>query len=110
MSKLPSPSPLDGDGAFPCVAFMLCTFLRVILKEITMHSCKSILFSAQTVYVQTALCSNCIVWIKKEDILVVRLAWQQTHVYIVYLIMKAYYCIFSNDSFTVLNVLERKRL
>lgn len=27
---------------------------------------QSILFSAQTVYVQTALCSNCIVWIKKK--------------------------------------------
>lgn len=38
---------------------------------------QSILFSAQTVYVQTALCSNCIVWIKKKKKnLVVQLAWQ----------------------------------
>lgn len=39
-----------------------------------------LLFSAQDVYVQTALCFNCILWVR---ILVVQLAWPQTHVYIV---------------------------
>lgn len=68
-----------------------------------------ILSTLFTVYVQTASCSNCIVWIKeKRRNLLVRLAWQMDHVYIVYLIIKAYYCIFSID--IVLNVLEIKRL
>lgn len=32
--------PVNGDGVFPCVAFMFCTFLRVILRKSTMNSCK----------------------------------------------------------------------
>lgn len=70
---------------------------------------QSILFSAQTVYVQTALCSNCIVWLKKSINLVVRLAWQQTRVHswsnIESLLLYFQYWL----AFIVLNVLEEKK-
>lgn len=70
---------IKAERVMNCLSPRIGTLFFIAMLQ-TMHSCPKLLLSAQDVYVQTALCLNCILWVR---ILVVQLAWPQTHLYIV---------------------------
>lgn len=94
---------------FPSVAFMLCIFSRVILKEDPCIIAKYFILSTNCLRSDRYMLYlyNVSHLKKNKKFSSTSMA---TDLYIVDLIIKPYYCIFSIESFSILNVLEIKKV